>query len=211
MARTYKRDSNGRFASGGGGSARPKARSAPRGQNRLTRSNAGTTPAAKKAPKAEFDKSAWERRVKRSTAVGDRPIAAQGTKVTANQAKRLRKSFETSARAAAFYKSVAEGAASGKYGKGAGAMRASLAARTKKAGRKDAGKRIEESIAGIASRRVRSSASPEKQWKSLQTQERAAKYLRAAGKFAAAKGVPLKRALQSGPKKSTAPKRRRRR
>ena len=41
MARTYKRDSNGRFASGGGGVARPKARSAPRGQNRLTRDNAG--------------------------------------------------------------------------------------------------------------------------------------------------------------------------
>jgi hypothetical protein len=41
MARTYRRDSNGRFASGGGGSARPKARSAPRGTNRLTRDNAG--------------------------------------------------------------------------------------------------------------------------------------------------------------------------
>ena len=41
MARTYRRDSNGRFASGGGGSARPKARSAPRGLNRLTRDNAG--------------------------------------------------------------------------------------------------------------------------------------------------------------------------
>lgn len=41
MARTYKRDSNGRFASGGGGSTRPKARSAPRGINRLTRDNAG--------------------------------------------------------------------------------------------------------------------------------------------------------------------------
>ncbi len=41
MARTYRRDSNGRFASGGGGSARPKARSAPRGPNRLTRDNAG--------------------------------------------------------------------------------------------------------------------------------------------------------------------------
>jgi hypothetical protein len=195
--------------------------------------------AARKAPKAQFDKSAWERRVKRSTAVGARPIAAQGTKVTAKQAKRLRKSFEVSARAAAFYRSVAEGAASGKYGKGAGAMRASLAARTKKTGRKkdepvtvqkarqapgykipskasmatkkaDAGKRIEKSIAGIASRRVRTSASPEKQWKSLQTQERAAKYLRTAGKFAAMKGVSLTRALRSGPKKSTAPKRRRR-
>jgi len=41
VARTYRRDSNGRFASGGGGSARPKARSAPRGPNRLTRDNAG--------------------------------------------------------------------------------------------------------------------------------------------------------------------------
>ena len=41
MARTYRRDSNGRFASGGGGSARPKARSASRGPNRLTRDNAG--------------------------------------------------------------------------------------------------------------------------------------------------------------------------
>lgn len=41
MARTYRRDSNGRFASGGGGSVRPKARSAPRGTNRLTRDNAG--------------------------------------------------------------------------------------------------------------------------------------------------------------------------
>ncbi len=41
MARTYRRDSRGRFASGGGGSARPKARSAPRGPNRLIRDNAG--------------------------------------------------------------------------------------------------------------------------------------------------------------------------
>lgn len=43
MARTYKRDSRGRFASGGGGSSggRPKARMATRGTNRLTRDNAG--------------------------------------------------------------------------------------------------------------------------------------------------------------------------
>ncbi len=41
MARTYRRDSQGRFASGGGRSARAKARSAPRGTNRLTRDNAG--------------------------------------------------------------------------------------------------------------------------------------------------------------------------
>lgn len=40
MARTYKRDSRGRFASGGG-SGRPAARPAPRGKNRLTRDNSG--------------------------------------------------------------------------------------------------------------------------------------------------------------------------
>jgi hypothetical protein len=46
MARTYKRDGNGRFAggggsSGGGGSKRPAAKSVSRGVNRLTRDNAG--------------------------------------------------------------------------------------------------------------------------------------------------------------------------
>lgn len=45
MARTYKRDSRGRFAGGGGGGGggggRPAARKAPRGTNRLTRDNAG--------------------------------------------------------------------------------------------------------------------------------------------------------------------------
>lgn len=44
MARTYKRDSRGRFASGGGSSGsggRPKARMQQRGTNRLTRDNAG--------------------------------------------------------------------------------------------------------------------------------------------------------------------------
>ena len=45
MARTYKRDSNGRFAGGGGGGgggrSRPAAKPAPRGTNRLTRDNAG--------------------------------------------------------------------------------------------------------------------------------------------------------------------------
>ena len=46
MARTYKRDSNGRFAGGGGGSSgggskRPAAKTVSRGVNRLTRDNAG--------------------------------------------------------------------------------------------------------------------------------------------------------------------------
>ena len=42
VARTYKRDSRGRFAGGGGSSGgRPKAKAAPRGKNRLTRDNAG--------------------------------------------------------------------------------------------------------------------------------------------------------------------------
>lgn len=44
MARTYKRDSRGRFAVGGGssgGSSRPKAQMQQRGTNRLTRDNAG--------------------------------------------------------------------------------------------------------------------------------------------------------------------------
>gem|GEM_PF-2567888 len=41
MARTYKRDSRGRFAGGGGGSSRPAAKPAPRGRNRLTRDNSG--------------------------------------------------------------------------------------------------------------------------------------------------------------------------
>ena len=46
MARTYKRDGNGRFAggggsSGGGGGKRPAAKSVSRGVNRLTRDNAG--------------------------------------------------------------------------------------------------------------------------------------------------------------------------
>lgn len=41
MARTYKRDANGRFAGGGGGSGRPKAKPVSRGANRLTRDNAG--------------------------------------------------------------------------------------------------------------------------------------------------------------------------
>lgn len=46
MARTYKRDSIGRFAggggsSGGGGGKRPAAKSVSRGVNRLTRDNAG--------------------------------------------------------------------------------------------------------------------------------------------------------------------------
>lgn len=41
MARTYKRDSRGRFAGGGGGSSRPAAKPAPRGKNRLTRDNSG--------------------------------------------------------------------------------------------------------------------------------------------------------------------------
>jgi hypothetical protein len=45
MARTYKRDSNGRFAGGGGssggGGKRPAAKSVSRGVNRLTRDNAG--------------------------------------------------------------------------------------------------------------------------------------------------------------------------
>jgi hypothetical protein len=43
MARTYKRDSNGRFAGGGGTrSGRPAAKPVSRGRNRLTRDNAGT-------------------------------------------------------------------------------------------------------------------------------------------------------------------------
>ena len=47
MARTYKRDGNGRFAGGGGGSSgggskRPAAKTVSRGVNRLTRDNAGT-------------------------------------------------------------------------------------------------------------------------------------------------------------------------
>lgn len=42
MARTYKRDANGRFASGGGTrSGRPAAKPVSRGRNRLTRDNAG--------------------------------------------------------------------------------------------------------------------------------------------------------------------------
>ena len=45
MARTYKRDGNGRFAGGGGGgggkSKRPAAKQVQRGTNRLTRDNAG--------------------------------------------------------------------------------------------------------------------------------------------------------------------------
>jgi len=46
MARTYKRDSNGRFAGGGGGSggggkSRPATKQLQRGANRLTRDNAG--------------------------------------------------------------------------------------------------------------------------------------------------------------------------
>ena len=42
MARTYKRDSMGRFAGGGGSSgSRPAPRQAPKGRNRLTRDNAG--------------------------------------------------------------------------------------------------------------------------------------------------------------------------
>lgn len=43
MARTYRRDANGRFAGGGGGggSSRPAAKPAPRGTNRLTRDNSG--------------------------------------------------------------------------------------------------------------------------------------------------------------------------
>jgi len=41
MARTYKRDGNGRFAGGGGGGKRPAAKSVSRGVNRLTRDNAG--------------------------------------------------------------------------------------------------------------------------------------------------------------------------
>jgi hypothetical protein len=42
MARTYKRDGNGRFAGGGGSSGgRPAAKSVSRGVNRLTRDNAG--------------------------------------------------------------------------------------------------------------------------------------------------------------------------
>lgn len=43
MARTYKRDSRGRFASGGGssGGGRPKSKAMERGANRLTRDNAG--------------------------------------------------------------------------------------------------------------------------------------------------------------------------
>ena len=40
MARTYKRDSNGRFA-GGGGKSRPATKQLQRGTNRLTRDNAG--------------------------------------------------------------------------------------------------------------------------------------------------------------------------
>jgi len=42
MARTYKRDSNGRFASTGGArSGRPAAKPVSRGKNRITRDNAG--------------------------------------------------------------------------------------------------------------------------------------------------------------------------
>jgi hypothetical protein len=43
MARTYKRDSRGRFAGGGGssGGSRPKPKAMQRGANRLTRNNAG--------------------------------------------------------------------------------------------------------------------------------------------------------------------------
>lgn len=43
MARTYKRDANGRFAGGGGStrSGRPAARPVSRGKNRITRDNAG--------------------------------------------------------------------------------------------------------------------------------------------------------------------------
>lgn len=41
MTRTYKRDSRGRFAGGGGGSRRPASKPVQRGRNRLTRDNAG--------------------------------------------------------------------------------------------------------------------------------------------------------------------------
>lgn len=41
MARTYKRDQNGRFAGGGGGGGKPAARGISRGTNRLTRDNSG--------------------------------------------------------------------------------------------------------------------------------------------------------------------------
>lgn len=43
MARTYKRDANGRFAGGGGStrSGRPAAKPVSRGKNRITRDNAG--------------------------------------------------------------------------------------------------------------------------------------------------------------------------
>ena len=43
MARTYKRDANGRFAGGGGSnrSGRPAAKPVSRGRNRITRDNAG--------------------------------------------------------------------------------------------------------------------------------------------------------------------------
>jgi hypothetical protein len=70
----------------------------------------------------------------------------------------------------------------------------------------DSGKRVEKRIASIMDRRINRSASPEKQFKALQTQKRAAEYLRAASKFAERKNVSLSKALQSGPKNSTKPK-----
>jgi hypothetical protein len=75
--------------------------------------------------------------------------------------------------------------------------------------RPEIGQRIERSIANIADRRMRLSASPNKQWNAQKTQQRAAAYLRAASAFASKKGVSLARALRSGPKNSTKPKRRR--
>jgi hypothetical protein len=70
----------------------------------------------------------------------------------------------------------------------------------------DSGKKVEKRIASIVDRRVSRSASPEKQFKSLQTQKRAAEYLRAASKFAERKNISLSKALRSGPKNSTKPK-----
>ena len=74
----------------------------------------------------------------------------------------------------------------------------------------DSKTRIEKSIAGIMDRRVSRSASPEKQFKAFQTQQRAARYLRAASRFAEKNNISLARALRSGPKNSTKPKKKRR-
>lgn len=100
MARTYKRDSRGRFASGGGGGGSKKAaapRTGPSKGAKLRAEYAGGRSSTKKANAAEHQR------------LGDMGVRAIGKRLTASASKRFAGAKQTKMRSARMWQTAGAG------------------------------------------------------------------------------------------------------